>query len=65
MSCQTPHGDKLRSLLENDKLPSNDQTRVQAAIERYEAWITELDGMSDVGKSAIGPMVSSLNRYKT
>lgn len=64
MSYRTPHGDKLRALLENDKLPSNDRPQVRTAIELYEAWIDELDGMPNVGESVIQPMVSSLNRYK-
>ena len=65
MSFPTPHGDKLRALSENDKLPSGDRPQVQAAIERYKAWIDELDGMPGTGESVIHPMVSSLSRYKT
>ena len=65
MSYQTPHGDKLRALSENDKLPSRDRSRVRAAITQYEAWIDELDGTRGTGESVIQPMVSSLSRYKT
>ncbi|MEA3338987.1 MAG: hypothetical protein U9R15_03380 [Chloroflexota bacterium] len=38
----TPHGDKLRALLSNEKLPSDDQPRVQRAIEHYEKWLQEM-----------------------
>ena len=50
MSYQTPHGDKLRALSENDKLPSRDRSRVRAAITQYEAWIDELDGTRGTGE---------------
>lgn len=64
MSSPTPHGDKLRALSENDKLPPSDRPRVRVAIARYEAWIDELDGTQGTGESVILPMVSSLSRYK-
>lgn len=65
MSWRTPHGDKLRALSENDKLPPQDRVRVQTAITKYEAWIDELDAMRSTGEAIIEPMVSSLSRYKT
>lgn len=65
MSSPTPHGDKLRALSENDKLPASDRPRVRTAIARYEAWIDELNGTRGTGQSVILPMVSSLSRYKT
>lgn len=65
MSSPTPHGDKLRALSENDKLPPSDRPRVKAAIARYEAWIDELDDTRGTGESVVLPMVTSLNRYKT
>ena len=64
MSSPTPHGDKLRALSENDKLPPGDRPRVRTAITRYEAWIDELDRTRGAGESVIVPMVSSLSRYK-
>ena len=65
MSFPTPHGDKLRALSENDKLPPSDRRQVRAAITRYEAWIDELERTRGSGESVILPMVSSLSRYKT
>ena len=62
MDYKTPHGDKLRALLENDKLPESDQPRVHGAIEKYRAWIRELEGLQ--GQQSVEPLVASLNRYK-
>ena len=62
MQYKTPHGDKLRALLDNDKLPVSDQPGVRGAIERYQAWIQELDGLR--GQQSVEPFVASLNCYK-
>ena len=64
MSYPTPHGDKLRALLENDKLPADDQLRVRAAIERYKAWIVEIDRIEGIGERLVELLTSLLNRYK-
>lgn len=60
----TPHGDKLRALLENAKLPRTDKPRVSAAIERYASWLTEMEETKDRGEGFVIPLVESLNRYK-
>ena len=64
MSYSTPHGDKLRALLGNEKLPANDRRRVRSAIERYEAWVAETKEIKGVGVHLVEPLVESLNRYK-
>lgn len=64
MQYPTPHGDKLRALLENDKLPVGDRTAVSDAITRYEAWNAEISCVDGNGMSLIDPLVASLNRYK-
>ena len=64
MSYPTPHGDKLQALLRNDKLPEDDQIRVRAAIDRYEAWITEIEKTEGVGEHLVEPLIALLNRYK-
>ena len=64
MPYPTPHGDKLRALLENDKLPVDDRPRVNAAIQRYEAWIEEIGEIEGVGERLVDPLMESLNRYK-
>ena len=60
----TPHGDKLRALLANAKLPRTDKPRVSAAIERYASWLTEMEETKDSGEGFVIPLVESLNRYK-
>ena len=62
MDYKTPHGDRLAALLGNAKLPGRDRPRVRRAVEKYEAWIQELDGFQD--RQSIGSLVASLNRYK-
>ena len=65
MNYPTPHGDKLRALLENDKLPRGDRPRVRAAIERYDAWVAEVKGIDAAGDGLVESLVASLNRYKS
>ena len=65
MDYPTPHGDKLRALLDNNKLPAGDRPRVRDATSRYMRWIGELVDAPGVGEAAIVPMVTSLDRYKT
>lgn len=64
MNQATPHGDKLRALLRNAKLPAGDRPRVRTAIRRYDAWVSELGAIEGAGDSLLAPMVDSLNRYK-
>ncbi len=62
MDYKTPHGDKLKALLDNGKLPADDLPRVRSAIERYDAWIAGLDGLR--GRQPVESLVASLNGYK-
>ena len=64
MNFSAPHGDKLRALLGNHKLPAGDRPGVHTAIERYEAWIEELRRIEGAGENLVEPMVEALNRYK-
>ena len=64
MTYPTPHGEKLRALVENDNLPASDRPGVDIAIKRYEAWITEMQAIDGVGGDFVKPLVTSLNRYK-
>ena len=65
MSFPTPHGDKLRALLENAKLPTADRRRVATAIKTYDRWLAEMTTFEGEGEDLIDPLVNSLNRYKT
>ena len=62
MDYKTPHGDKLRALLGNGKLPESDLPRVRRAIARYEEWIASLDGLQS--PQPVESLVASLNSYK-
>jgi Bpu10I restriction endonuclease len=59
----TSHGDKLKALLENGKLPKNEKFRVQEAIEKYKSWIDELKS-SEGDLTVVPQMVSLLTSYK-
>ncbi len=60
----TPHGDKLRALSRNEKLPETDGPRLQEAIQRYEEWIRLLEGVRDSTDEVIVAFISLLNQYK-
>lgn len=60
----TPHGDKLRALTLNEKLPVEGQPHVRRAIERYEGWLQELHDVQGTYSETIEQMVGLLNGYK-
>ncbi len=64
-SLPTPHGDKLRALLVNTKLPVSDRPNVIAAIERYKSWLVEMDEIIGHGDDLVEPLVTCLNCYKS
>jgi len=59
-----PHGDKLRALVENEKLPAEDRPRVEQAIACYEAWLQQLKAVRGTYQEIIARMVSLLDDYK-
>ena len=64
MTFPTPHGEKLKALRENDKLPDSDKDGVEAAIEKYEEWISESKEIVEGGEELVLRLVESLNCYK-
>jgi len=60
----TPHGDKLKALIQNEKLPPEDLPRVRRTIERYERWLQELRQVEAVYSETVAQLVSLLNAYK-
>lgn len=64
MDLPTPHGDKLRALLQNSKLPAADHPRVKAAIDRYSKWLQQLRAVEGSYEDIVGSMVSLLDEYK-
>ena len=64
MPYPTPHGDKLRALLENDKLPAQDRPRVENAIDNYNRWLEEIGSVGGTGNDCVEPLLCMLNSYK-
>lgn len=58
------HGDKLKALLSNSKLPRSDRARVEATVARYDRWIETLSNAQGDGDKLLSILVSSLNEYK-
>jgi hypothetical protein len=64
MNIPTTHGDKLKALLTNNKLPASDKKRVCGAIKKYNIWresLLRLDGDCD---TIVSKSVDLLNTYK-
>jgi hypothetical protein len=59
-----PHGDKLKALVQNEKLPTEDKPRVEQAIARYEEWLKKLRAVRGTQQQIVARMVSLLNDYK-
>jgi hypothetical protein len=64
MALPTPHLEKLNATLANDKLPSEDRPRIEAAIVFYNKWIEELNAVTGTPPERIRAMVSRLNEYR-
>lgn len=60
----TPHLDKLKALLQNRRLPPSDTPRVEAALQRYQAWIADLEAVKGGRRGAVQQLVEATNRYK-
>jgi hypothetical protein len=59
------HGDKLRALALNGKLPRDERARVEAAIKRYDQWIGALTSVKgNSGHEVLKSLVEELNGYK-
>ena len=64
MTFPTPHGDKLKALRENDKLPDSDKDGLEVAIKKYEEWILESKEIVKGGEELVQRLVEALNCYK-
>lgn len=58
------HGDKLKALLGNSKMPASDRNRVETAVARYEEWIATLEGAKGDSTTMMATLVDALNNYK-
>ncbi len=65
MRMPTPHLEKLRAALANEKLPKEDVSVIESAIRQYEKWIVDLQAVTGENQSAIvSVMVNLLNAYR-
>ncbi len=60
-----PHGDKLDSLLANNKLPGANRPMVESTLERYKDWIAKLNAVKGSPDGIVENMVALLNEYKS
>src|SRR5262249_31357372 len=56
--------DKLRALLENQKLPRGDAQRIDKALSQYQSWLKELRAITGSPVEITKAAVELLNRYR-
>jgi len=64
MPYPTPHGDKLKALLENENHPERDRPRREEAINRYVGWLANIESIVHTGDDCIEPLLQLLSSYK-
>lgn len=64
MNIPTVHGDKLKALLTNNKLPISDRIKVQEAIKKYSIWRNSLLQLKGSSNIIVNESVKLLNDYK-
>jgi hypothetical protein len=64
MNITTTHGDKLKALLNNNKLPIPDKPKVKEAIEKYNFWRNSLLQIEGNVNTIVSKSVELLNSYK-
>jgi len=60
----TPHLDKLKALLRNQRLPVADKPRVEEALKRYYEWTEALKAVHGDQRQSVQKLVGATNRYK-
>ena len=64
---KTPHYEKLKATLENNKLPSEDKRRIENALEKYTKWKTDIHIVKENGDEpsvVLKNLVELFNQYK-
>jgi hypothetical protein len=61
---RTPHGDKLRALLANAKLPQGDADRIKMALSYYEDWLANLGKLAGEPADVLTKATQLLNEYR-
>lgn len=67
MVYPTPHLEKLQALINNDKLPKSDKTRIEKAMKVYDRWVNYLAKIINSAypeEKKINRMVKALNLYR-
>ena len=64
VALPTPHRDKLKALLENRRLPSDDRGQVEEALRRYCDWIGEIETVERGQRDVVQRLVEATNRYR-
>ena len=64
IAYSSPHGEKLRALSANEKLPANDLPRVRRQINLYNQWIADMDRLESEGDALLEDLINLLNAYK-
>jgi hypothetical protein len=58
------HGQILRALAQNPKLPDLDRAKVEEALARYEGWRARLEAAAGNGEVLLRELVAATNAYK-
>lgn len=59
------HGEKIVAAIESEKLPANDKSRLEAALQKYDEWIVKLETADAPTVDAlVEELVNLLNEYK-
>ena len=59
------HGEKIVAAIESEKLPANDKSRLEAALQKYDEWIVKLKSADAPTVDAlVEALVNLLNEYK-
>jgi len=64
LQISSAHGDKLRALLSNTKLPLSDRHLIEQAVQNYENWLQEIIAVKGDFNQKITKLVYLLNQYK-
>lgn len=65
MPFPTPHLDKISRALENEKLPPEDVAALEAAKEKYAAWIAAMDAVVGAPDERVKRLAALYNEYRT
>ena len=61
---KTPHGDKLKALFNNPKLPKSDKSKKDLVLSNYEIWKSSLEDKKLKGDEYLDSIVNATNIYK-